>query len=91
MARIELIIPKMGESVSEATIISWAKELGDVVEIDETILEIATDKVDSEIPSTHSGKLVEKLFEADDVVQVGQAFAILENDQEEGTKEDSIS
>ena len=78
MARVELIMPKMGESVSEATIISWAKEVGEMVELDETIVEIATDKVDSEVPSTHEGKLVEKLFEADDVVQVGEPFAILE-------------
>jgi len=80
MARVELIMPKMGESVSEATIISWTKEVGEMVELDETIVEIATDKVDSEVPSTHEGKLVEKLFEADDVVQVGEPFAILETE-----------
>ena len=80
MARVELIMPKMGESVSEATIITWAKEVGEMVELDETILDIATDKVDSEVPSTHEGKLVEKLFEADDVVQVGEPFAILETE-----------
>ena len=67
MARVELIMPKMGESVSEATIISWTKEIGEMVEMDETIVEIATDKVDSEVPSTHEGKLVEKLFETDEV------------------------
>ena len=82
MARIELIMPKMGESVSEATIISWSKKVGDLVEIDETIIEIATDKVDSEVPSTHEGKLVEMLFNVDDVVNVGQAFAILETTHE---------
>ena len=71
-------MPKMGESVSEATIITWSKNIGDMVELDETIVEIATDKVDSEVPSTHEGKLVEMLFEADDVVQVGEPFAILE-------------
>ena len=80
MARVELIMPKMGESVSEATIISWTKEVGEMVELDETIVEIATDKVDSEVPSTHEGKLVEKLFEADDVVQVGEPFAIIETE-----------
>ena len=53
MARVELIMPKMGESVSEATVISWTKEVGEMVEMDETIVEIATDKVDSEVPSTH--------------------------------------
>ena len=61
MARVELIMPKMGESVSEATIISWSKNVGDMIEMDETIIEIATDKVDSEVPSTHEGKLVEML------------------------------
>ena len=85
MARVELIMPKMGESVSEATIISWAKEVGEMVELDETIVEIATDKVDSEVPSTHEGKLVEMLFEADDVVQVGEPFAILETEGGEDT------
>jgi 2-oxoglutarate dehydrogenase E2 component (dihydrolipoamide succinyltransferase) len=82
MARVELIMPKMGESVSEATIISWSKNIGDMVELDETIIEIATDKVDSEVPSTHEGKLIEKLFKEDDVVQVGQIFAILETEGE---------
>ena len=90
MARVELIMPKMGESVSEATIITWSKEVGEHVELDETIIEIATDKVDSEVPSTHEGKLVEKLFEADDLVQVGEAFAILETEGGEEIKETSI-
>ena len=85
MSRVELIMPKMGESVSEATIISWTKEVGEIVELDETIVEIATDKVDSEVPSTHEGKLIEKLFEADDVVQVGEVFAILETEGGEDT------
>ena len=76
-------MPKMGESVSEATIISWSKNIGDTIELDETIIEIATDKVDSEVPSTHEGKLVEMLFQADDVVQVGQPFAILETDEDD--------
>ena len=83
MARVELIMPKMGESVSEATIISWSKNIGDTIELDETIIEIATDKVDSEVPSTHEGKLIEMLFQADDVVQVGQPFAIIETDEHE--------
>jgi len=87
MARVELIMPKMGESVSEATIITWSKEVGEHVELDETIVEIATDKVDSEVPSTHEGKLVEKLFEADDLVQVGEAFAILETEGGEEIRE----
>ena len=73
----------MGESVSEATIISWNKNVGDMVELDETVIEIATDKVDSEVPSTHEGKLVEMLFAVDDVVQVGEPFAILETNDGE--------
>ena len=85
MARVELIMPKMGESVSEATIITWSKNIGDMVELDETIVEIATDKVDSEVPSTHEGKLVEMLYEADDVVQVGEPFAILETEGSDDT------
>jgi 2-oxoglutarate dehydrogenase E2 component (dihydrolipoamide succinyltransferase) len=78
-------MPKMGESVSEATIITWSKNIGDMVELDETIVEIATDKVDSEVPSTHEGKLVEMLYEADDVVQVGEPFAILETEGSDDT------
>jgi 2-oxoglutarate dehydrogenase E2 component (dihydrolipoamide succinyltransferase) len=89
MARVELIMPKMGESVSEATIISWTKEVGEHVELDETIVEIATDKVDSEVPSTHEGKLVEKLFESDDLVQVGEPFAILEIDGDDSSESSS--
>ena len=88
MARVELIMPKMGESVSEATIISWTKEIGETIELDETVVEIATDKVDSEVPSTHEGKLIEKLFEADEVVQVGQVFAILESEDEESSSQE---
>ena len=87
----EVIMPKMGESVSEATIITWTKEVGEIIEIDETIIEIATDKVDSEVPSTHNGKLIEKLFEQDDVVQVGEAFAVIETEQEEEEEEEKES
>ena len=78
MAKFELKLPKMGESVAEATITSWLKEVGDTIEADEAVLEIATDKVDSEIPSEVDGVLIEKLFEPDDVVQVGQTIAIIE-------------
>ena len=83
MAKIELIMPKMGESVAEATIINWHKEVGDSVEMDETIIEIATDKVDSEVPSSTEGVLVEKLFDTDAIVKVGEAFAIIETSAEE--------
>jgi len=90
MARVELIMPKMGESVSEATVIAWTKEVGEMVELDETIIEIATDKVDSEVPSTNEGKLIEKLFEADDLVQVGEPFAVLEVGGEDKTAKEEI-
>ncbi|WP_298246481.1 dihydrolipoamide acetyltransferase family protein [uncultured Christiangramia sp.] len=83
MAKFELKLPKMGESVAEATITSWLKEVGDTIEMDEPVLEIATDKVDSEVPSEVDGTLVEKLFEADDVVKVGQVIAIIETDGDE--------
>ena len=68
----------MGESVAEATITNWLKEVGDHIDADEAVLEIATDKVDSEVPSEVSGTLVEKLFQKDDLVQVGQTIAIIE-------------
>ena len=80
MARFELKLPKMGESVAEATITNWLKKVGDKVEADETVLEIATDKVDSEVPSDVSGVLVEQLFAIDDTVQVGQTIAIIETE-----------
>ena len=80
MARFELKLPKMGESVAEATITNWLKEVGDKIEADEAVLEIATDKVDSEVPSEVSGILVEKLFGKDDLVQVGQTIAIIETE-----------
>jgi len=78
MAKFELKLPKMGESVAEATLTSWLKEVGDNIEEDEAVLEIATDKVDSEVPSEVTGVLVEKLFEVDDIIQVGQTIAVIE-------------
>lgn len=77
MAQVELLLPKMGESVAEATIIKWLKKEGDKVEAEETVLEIATDKVDSEVPSTASGVLTKILFKEGDVVQVGAAIALI--------------
>ncbi|MGA9271776.1 MAG: dihydrolipoamide acetyltransferase family protein [Lutimonas sp.] len=78
MSKFELKLPKMGESVAEATITAWLKEVGDTIELDEPIVEIATDKVDSEVPSEVEGVLVERLFEVDDVVGVGQIIAVIE-------------
>lgn len=80
MAKFELKLPKMGESVAEATITNWLKNVGDKIEADEAVLEIATDKVDSEVPSEVEGVLLEKLFNVDDVVQVGQTIAVIETD-----------
>ena len=78
MAKFELKLPKMGESVAEATITNWLKKVGDPIEADEAVLEIATDKVDSEVPSEVSGVLSEILFNVDDVVKVGQTIAYIE-------------
>lgn len=84
MSKFELKLPRMGESVAEATLTSWLKEVGDTVEMDEAIFEIATDKVDSEVPSEVDGVLVAKLFNVDDVVKVGDTVAVIElNDGQE--------
>ena len=87
MARFELKLPKMGESVAEATITSWLKDVGDSVELDEAVVEIATDKVDSEVPSEVEGTLVEILFQKDDVVAVGDTIAIIETEGENDVEE----
>ena len=89
MAKFELKLPKMGESVAEATITSWLKEVGDTIEADEAVFEIATDKVDSEVPSEVDGVLVEKLFDVDDVVQVGQTIAVIEIEGDDTTSQDA--
>ena len=81
MAELKVELPKMGESVAEATITTWLKSVGDKIEEDEPIVEIATDKVDSEVPSPCSGILKEALFNEGDIVQVGSVFAVIETDQ----------
>tara|TARA_R110002050_G_scaffold286121_3_gene436405 strand:- start:4610 stop:5968 length:1359 start_codon:yes stop_codon:yes gene_type:complete len=78
MSKFELKLPQMGESVAEATLTTWLKEVGDTIEMDEAVFEIATDKVDSEVPSEVEGILVERLFNVDDVISVGQTVAIIE-------------
>lgn len=83
MALYELVLPKMGESVAEATIIKWVKQPGDKIDIDESVLEIATDKVDSEVPSPVAGKLVKIFFKEDEIVQVGAVIATIETDAPE--------
>jgi len=82
MAQVEVIMPKMGESITEATITKWLKKEGDVVEADEPIVEIATDKVDSEVPAPVSGKIVKILYKENDVVPVGSPIAIIETEGE---------
>ncbi len=83
MARFELIMPKMGESINEATILKWNKKVGDTVNVEEAVLEVATDKVDSEVPSPVSGVLKEILFAENAVVAVGKAVAIIETEAAE--------
>jgi 2-oxoglutarate dehydrogenase E2 component (dihydrolipoamide succinyltransferase) len=85
MARFEIIMPKLGESIIEATITKWLKSVGDQVNEDDAIAEIATDKVDSEIPSPVEGKLVEVLFKEGDVVAVGKVIAVIDMGGEEET------
>ena len=89
MSRFELKLPKMGESIAEATITSWLKDIGDEIQFDEAVVEIATDKVDSEVPSEKKGVLIEKCFEVDDVVEVGQTIAVIETDEIDETVKDN--
>ena len=83
MAQVDLIMPKMGESIMEATILKWVKNVGDSVELDETILEIATDKVDSEVPSPVAGVIKEIKFQENDVVPIGETIAVIATEGEE--------
>ena len=80
MSKVKLIMPKMGESIMEATILNWVKKVGDRIEIDEPVVEIATDKVDSEVPSPVEGILVEIFYQAEAVVEVGKPIALIETD-----------
>src|SRR5215510_11173087 len=86
MAQAELSMPKMGESIMEATILKWLKKPGDKIEQDESVLEVATDKVDTEVPSTHAGVLQEILAKEGEVVQVGKPIAVLNSDVAAETK-----
>src|SRR5690554_6131758 len=80
MAKVEVVMPQMGESVMEGTVIEWSKNVGDAVEVDETLLEIATDKVDTEVPSPEAGVIVEILVNEGDTIEVGKPIAIIETD-----------
>ena len=84
MAKFELKLPQMGESVAEATLTTWLKDVGDTIEMDEAVVEVATDKVDSEVPSEVDGVLLEKFFDVDDVIKVGEVIAIIETEGEGG-------
>src|ERR1700755_3078192 len=85
MAEVELIMPKMGESIFEATILNWLKKPGDKIEQDESVLEVATDKVDTEVPSTHAGILKEILAKEGEVIKVGKPIAIITIDVAAGS------
>ena len=96
---VDIVMPKMGESINEGTILEWRKKIGDSIELDEILLEIGTDKVDSEIPSSASGILTDILFKPNDVVEVGTVIAkintgqkseVLKTDKEKQTKINNI-
>jgi 2-oxoglutarate dehydrogenase E2 component (dihydrolipoamide succinyltransferase) len=90
MAQVELIMPKMGESIMEATILKWLKKPGDKIEQDESVLEVATDKVDTEVPSTHAGVLKEILAKEGEVIKVGKAIAIITSDVVAGVETENV-
>lgn len=91
MAQVELIMPKMGESITEATILKWLKKPGDKIEQDESVLEVATDKVDTEVPSSYAGILKEILAKEGDVVKVGNAIAIITSDVAAGIETEKVA
>src|SRR5213079_1672246 len=82
MSLVDLVMPKLGESIMEATILKWHKKPGDLIENDETVLDIATDKVDSEVPSTAAGTVTELLYKENDVVPVGAIIARINTNNE---------
>lgn len=92
MAVVEMVMPKMGESIMEGTILSWLKKPGDTIDQDESVLEVATDKVDTEVPATHAGTLKEILAQEGEVVQVGKAIALIETSNgENGASDDAYA
>ena len=88
---VEVVMPKMGESITEGTVIAWYKEVGDAIEVDETLLEIGTDKVDTEVPSPAAGVLKERLVEEGETVEVGTVIALLASEAAEGSVEAPVS
>src|SRR5882672_2282108 len=91
MAIVDLVMPKLGESIMEATILKWNKQPGDTVKMDETVLEIATDKVDSEVPSTASGVIEEILFNVTDIVRVGTVIPRIKTSAEQAQSQQNFS
>lgn len=91
MGKVEMVMPKMGESIMEGTILTWLKKIGDPIEQDESVLEVATDKVDTEIPSEHAGILTEILANEGDVVEVGKPIAIIETTNGKSSETNGLS
>ena len=85
MGKLFVTLPSMGESINEATLTTWLKDVGDKIEIDESIVEVSTDKVDSDIPSEVSGILVEKKYKVNDIIKVGEVIAVIDSESEEST------
>ena len=91
MGNFEFKMPKLGESITEAAIITWFKNVGDTIEDDEMLLEVATDKVDSEVPSNVSGEIVDILYNANDVIKIGETIAIIKVDESSATSKKKVS
>lgn len=90
MGKLFVTLPSMGESINEATLTSWLKDVGDKIEIDESIVEVSTDKVDSDVPSEVSGILVEKKFKVNDVIKVGEVIAVIDSENKQAVGDEDL-
>ena len=90
MGKLFVTLPSMGESINEATLTSWLKDVGDKIEIDESIVEVSTDKVDSDVPSEVSGILVEKKFKVNDVIKVGEVIAVIDSENKQSAGDEDL-
>ena len=90
MGKLFVTLPSMGESINEATLTSWLKDVGDKIEIDDSIVEVSTDKVDSDVPSGVSGILVEKKFKVNDVIKVGEVIAVIDSENQESINNEDL-
>jgi len=90
MGKLFVTLPSMGESINEATLTSWLKDVGDKIEIDESIVEVSTDKVDSDVPSEVSGILVEKKFKVNDVIKVGEVIAVIDSENKQAVADEDL-